>query len=139
LTVQQFAALVPEFTAHGVPVVRVFHSPVAALQGLTDLPLTVLADPHRDLYRQFGVQQSLWSLFHWRAWPRVLASRRAGLRPRWRDALRDGFRGLPADFLVGPDGLIERCHYGRIFTDHLPPQEALAWLSAAPVAGRRHR
>lgn len=115
--------------------VHVFRSPVAALAafgvGPHKVPFPVVADEKRVAYRLFRVPtgiSSLWSLLTGHALRRILEARRAGLKPRWRDALRDGIGGNPADFLIGPDGTIVRARYGRHFADSLLPAEALEWI-----------
>jgi hypothetical protein len=136
LSTRQFAARHAEFERLGVQLVQVFKSPVAALAplgaGSGRVPFDVVADPERLAYRLYGIPGSLlslWSLFTRRGLARALEARRAGLRPRRRDALRDGVGGSPADFLIGPDGGILRAHYGAHFVDSLPPDAALAWIT----------
>jgi peroxiredoxin len=116
----------------------VFRSPIVALHELATgdhrVPFDVVADPGRVAYRLYGVGgrlASLWSMVSGRALGRVREARRAGLKPDWRDALRDGISGNPADFLIGPDGRIVRARYGRHFADSLLPKEALEWLGTA--------
>lgn len=113
-------------------VVRIFHSPPEALQHLVAgheaVPFPVLADPEKRVYRLYGVSSSILGLLDPRGWGRAVAAARAGHKPDWRDTLRDGIGGLPADFQVGPDGRLERVHYGRTFTDSMQPGEVLAHL-----------
>ncbi len=112
--------------------VRVFHSPPEALahlvQGEGAVPFPVLADPRKRVYRLYGVATSFLGLLRPSGWGPALAAARAGYRPNWLDTLRDGIGGLPADFLIGPDGRVERVHYGRSFTDSMQPEEVLARL-----------
>jgi len=91
----------------------------------------VLADPKKQVYRLFGVGGSLLALFHRAALPRIRAARGSGLKSSWRDALRDGVGGSPADFLIGPDGRLLRARYGRHFADSITPATALEWIDAA--------
>ena len=142
LTTRQFAARHAEFERLGTTLVRVFKSPVAALaplgSGEARVPFDVVADPGRVAYRLYGISGSLlslWSLFARRGLARVVEARRAGLRPRRRDALRDGIGGSPADFLIGPDGGILRAHYGAHFTDAVLPAAALGWITEAQRSG----
>jgi hypothetical protein len=128
--VRQFAARHAEFERRGISLVRVFYSPRKALEfafGEEPLPFPVLADPDRQAYQAYGVEKSFWSLFKASAYSRVKTSRAHQLKPRWRDAIRDGFTGLPADFLVGGDQRILRVHYGTNHTDSLSPDHALSW------------
>lgn len=135
MTTRQFAARHAEFVRRGVDLVHLFHSPAPALAdfavGEQKVPFPVVADPGRVAYRLYGVGaglSSLWSLLTGVALRQIHEARRSGLRPKWRDALRDGIGGNPADFLIGADGRIERARYGRHFADSLEPEEALAWI-----------
>lgn len=128
---QQFAAHHQQFVQNQLQVVRVFHSPVNALQWVWEQeppPFPILADPERIAYGLFGVEKTLRSLLKFSAHRRVKESREARLKPRWRDAIRDGFTGLPADFLVGPEQTVLRAHYGKDFTDSLTVEDALDWI-----------
>jgi len=123
----------------GVGLVQVFHSPADALRELATgphaLPFPVVADPGKVAYRLFhvgGSWASLWSIATGRAFARTREAAASGLRPRWRDVLRDGAGGSPADFLIAPDGTVARAHYGAHFADSLSPAAALAWIDELP-------
>jgi peroxiredoxin len=122
-----------------VEVVHLFHSPPHALEGFARgpdaVPFPVLADPDRSVYRAWGVTGGITSLLHPGAWRRALEATRAGLRPRWRDALRDGIGICPSDFLVGADGTLEQAHYGAHFADSVPLGEVLSWLEGDGTRG----
>ncbi|MBM4014296.1 MAG: redoxin domain-containing protein [Planctomycetes bacterium] len=134
LSTRQFAARHAEFAARGVALVRLFHSPPEALQELVRgeraVPFTIVADPERVAYRAFGVGGSLFALLRPGALARIREARTHGLTPRWRDALRDGIGGCPADFLIGADGRLRAVRYGRHFADSLAPAAALGWIDA---------
>ncbi len=135
LSTRQFAARHAEFVRRDVNVVRIFHSPAEALRdhafGPHALPFPVLADPQKRVYREYGIRGSLLALFAPRALARIREARAHGIAPRWRDALRDGIGGSPADFLIGGDGKIVALHYGEHFADSIAPAAALAWIDAA--------
>ena len=135
LSTRQFAARHAEFVARDVALVRVFHSPAPALRdhavGPHALPFPVLADPEKRVYREYGIGSSWLALLKPGALARIREARAHGLAPRWRDALRDGIGGTPADFLIGRDGKIVALHYGTHFADSTPPAAALAWIDAA--------
>lgn len=138
LATRQFAARHPEFARRGVALVAVFRSPVAALRGYAEgpgaVPFPVLADPRREAARAWGVPGGWRALLSLRALRRVREARAAGLAPRWRDALRDGIGGSPADFLVGEEGRVVALHRGAHFADSIAPAVALAWIDAARTA-----
>jgi len=37
---------------------------------------------------------------------------------------------LPAEFLIGPDGTIDRAYYGKDIGDHLPIGEIDSWVES---------
>ncbi|MEU9406828.1 peroxiredoxin-like family protein, partial [Streptomyces sp. NPDC048281] len=101
-----------EIEAAGVREVVVFHSPAAELLPHTAaLPFVVVADPARRLYAEFGVERSPRALLGPRAWGPIVRAVLSGVREvvRGREHLpatspHGGRLGLPADFLVAPDG-----------------------------------
>lgn len=108
-----------EIEAVGIREVAVFHSPAALMvphQGR--LPFAVVADPDRVLYQEFGVERSIRANLHPRAWtaplrPQTWAVVASGLRAGATPGLHgDTTLGLPADFLIGPDGTVLAAHYG---------------------------
>ncbi len=137
-----------ELLAAGVREVAVFHSTAEDMlpyQG--ELPFAVIADPERKLYREFGVTTSPRALLHAKAWtaplnprvyPMVLRGLRAGGSPAPRHG--DSPLGLPADFLIGPDGQVLAAKYGRHANDQWSVDELLeAARSAATVMERAVR
>ncbi|MBC8327222.1 MAG: redoxin domain-containing protein [Planctomycetes bacterium] len=129
---RQFAARYDEFRDAGVEVLRVFPSPLKAMapyaEGSLRAPFPVLCDPQRRAFDAFGIERRFRGLLSLEGWRRSFAASKLVDKPKWSDMLRDGIRGLPADFLVGADGLIERAHYGQHFSDGLPVNEALDWI-----------
>lgn len=103
--------------------VAVFHSSIDTMRRHDHaLPFAVVADPEKRLYRQFGVEASLRSVIDPRAWgsmARGLATFGAG-RAAGESAL-----GLPADFLIGPGGVVRACKYGVHADDHWSVDEIL--------------
>src|SRR5258706_12816317 len=104
-----------EILAAGIREVVVFHSkrePMLEFQG--ELPFAAIADPEKKLYAEFGVgKMSPLSAFDPRSW-------RAGYRaltptPNLRGALGNGeeHMSLPADFLLGSDGVILTPQHGE--------------------------
>jgi peroxiredoxin len=120
-----------EIVAAGVREVVVFHSDAdTMLEFQGGLPFAAIADPEKELYAEFGVEKMS-----------PVAAFRAALSPRsWRAAARaltqapnlsgavgrgEEHFGLPADFLIGPDGLIHAARYGRYVDDHWSVDELL--------------
>jgi peroxiredoxin len=127
-----------EIETAGIREVVVFHSPAEELRRHTaDLPFAVVADPDKRLYAEFGVESAPRALFSPRAWgPVVRAVLRGGwevLRGRERlpAASQPGGRlGLPADFLIGPDGRTLAAKYGEHVYDQWPVDELLHLASS---------
>ncbi|MFU8853279.1 peroxiredoxin-like family protein [Micromonospora sp. SL1-18] len=131
-----------EIEAAGVREVVLFHSPADELrEHVAGLPFAVVADPDKRLYREFGVEPSVRSVLTPRAWGPILRavtrSAWAGLRGRERPpaAVPHGGRfGLPADFLVAPDGRVLAAKYGEHAYDQWSVDELLTLVSG--VTGR---
>ncbi|MEU6038606.1 peroxiredoxin-like family protein [Actinomadura sp. NPDC047616] len=135
-----------EIEAAGVREVAVFHSPAEELLPYAaDLPFAVVADPGKRLYREFGVEAGRRALLDPRVWgPILVAVSRSAVRVALRrdrtPAARQphGRLGLPADFLIAPDGRVVAAGYGRHAYDQWPVDELLALAAearrAAPVA-----
>lgn len=113
-----------ELVAAGIHEIAIFHSSPEAMrphQGA--LPFAAVADPARELYREFGVEQSPKAVLHPSAfttplrpaaWTAVARGLRAGGLPTPGGA---GALGLPADFLINPEGRVIAAHYGRHAND----------------------
>ncbi|HYQ62407.1 peroxiredoxin-like family protein [Actinophytocola sp.] len=120
LHLRSFVARHAEVQAAGVHEVVLFHTNTAALlPHVADLPFDVVADPAKDLYREFGVESSPRSLLHPKAWPWIVRAIAAGLpdvlherRPTPPRKPEGGRLGLPADFLIAPDGRVLASHHG---------------------------
>ncbi|WP_320774546.1 peroxiredoxin-like family protein [Streptomyces sp. CRN 30] len=131
-----------EIEAAGVREVVVFHSPPEELrEHVTDLPFAVVADPDKHLYREFGVESAPRALLDPRAWLPVARAVLSGawhvLRGRQRLPSRrqpNGRLGLPADFLIAPDGRVLAAHHGAHADDQWPVDELLRLASTnAPL------
>jgi alkyl-hydroperoxide reductase/thiol specific antioxidant family protein len=131
-----------EIEAAGIREVLVFHSPADELrEHVADLPFAVIADPAKHLYAEFGVEASLRSLLHPRAWlpiiRGVLRSSVAIARGRERGPAGrpvGGRFGLPADFLIAPDGTTVASKYGRHAYDQWSVDELLRHAARRPVS-----
>ncbi|WP_194831858.1 peroxiredoxin-like family protein [Nocardia sp. XZ_19_369] len=131
-----------EITAANIREVVVFHSSAAELRKYTeDIPLDLIADPTRELYREFGVESSPRALLDPRGWPTILRgvahAALATLRkkqPAPPTKPEGGNLGLPADFLIAPDGRVLAAKHGVHVDDQWSVDELLA---LAPVSEHR--
>ena len=126
LHLQSFSRRHREIAAAGIREVIVFHSKADDLRPYTaDLPFAVIADPDKRLYLEFGVESSPRALLDPRAWPSILR----GIIHSFVSIVRDkqpvpsltphgGRFGLPADFLIAPDGRVLARKYGNHADDH---------------------
>jgi hypothetical protein len=130
-----------EIEAAGIHEVIVFHSTKDELLTYQDeLPFAVIADPAKDLYRQFGVERQRRALTDRRT-IRILAkaeaaSMRAAVKKRRLPAPLQptgGFLGLPAEFLVDAGGTVVAAKYGEHAYDQWSVDELLALAAAQPV------
>jgi peroxiredoxin len=122
-----------EIRSHGIREVVVFHATAGELaKHEAELPFPLIADPERVLYRRLGVERRLRSLLS----PRALGAAIAGLAAALgkhstkRGLLgpvkpTGGRLGLPADFLIAPDGRINALNYGRHAYDQWTVDELL--------------
>src|SRR5437870_11552082 len=109
-----------EIRSHGIREVVVFHSTGAELAKYeAELPFPLVADPERHLYRRFGVERRPGSLLSGHALRAAIAGQTAALARR--STMRalgpikptGGPFGLPADFLIAPDGRLAAVKYGQ--------------------------
>ncbi|GAC1652986.1 MAG: peroxiredoxin-like family protein [Mycobacterium sp.] len=121
-----------QIVAAGVREVVVFHSSAEAMREFQgDLPFTTIADPDKELYREFGVEASPKALLHPRAWAAATRGMR-GLSPRGAAGLGEKHTGLPADILIGSNGRVLAAKYGSHADDQWSVDELLNFASAAP-------
>jgi peroxiredoxin len=126
-----------EVSVAGIREVVVFHSGAETmLEFQSDLPFAAIADPEKRLYAEFGVEKmaptaaviAALSPRSWRA-----AGRALWRAPSLRGATGKGEEhlGLPADFLIGPDGRVLASKYGRYVDDHWTVDELLGLAARA--------
>ena len=127
---RQIVARLPELQAAGVTEVVVFHSTrQEVIRYERDLPLTVVADPKKDLYRRFGVERSIMALLRaWRTLPRAVAGATVtAVRARQLPPLSPtgGELGRPADILIANTGRVVGVKYGTHAADQWSVDELL--------------
>lgn len=131
-----------ELVAASIREVAVFHSSEDELMPFCgELPFETIADSEKRLYRKFGIQSSPTALFTPSvSIPIVRGVLRSLIRFLRRKAPlpslnpNGGRFGLPADFLIGPDGTLIACHYGAHAYDQWSVDEILALSRAAAYA-----
>ncbi len=89
-------------------------------------PFRVAADPEQEVFEKFGSETS-WAgeLRTAVNLPKMMkALAQAKMNPLGID---DMPHRMPSEYLIDPDGLVARVHYGREFDDGFPIQEVLEW------------
>jgi len=130
-----------EIRSHGIQEVVAFHSTAAELaKHEAELPFPLIADPERELYRRLGVERRPSSLLSTRALRAAIAGQTAALgnRSTKRGALgpikpTGGRLGLPADFLIAPDGRVAALKYGQHAYDQWTVDELLDHAHPVPA------
>jgi peroxiredoxin len=134
LHMHEVASRHDEITRAGVTEVVVFHSAADRLRRyVADLPFAVVADPDRKLYREFGVHNSIRGMLN-----RNVASavgrgiRQARSARSLAGALgpTENHLGMPADFLIAPDGAVVARKYGEHADDQWSVDELIRLATA---------
>jgi peroxiredoxin len=140
LHLRSIARRYDEIRSHGIREVVVFHSTVAELAKYeAALPFPLIADPQRHLYQRFGVESRPGSLLSGRALRAAVAGQTAALARR--STMRalgpirptGGLFGLPADFLIAPDGRLAAVKYGQNAYDQWTVDELLEHAGLVPA------
>jgi peroxiredoxin len=130
---RDFIRLYPIFERASIEVVSVFGSSEDALPngvGKQNPPYPCLADPKDRVYAQYGVERSLLGIMTMKN----MAAIKEGMAVRDAfDMTANGMDGevtrMPAEFLISPDGVIERTHYHAFAADFLPMDTLMSdWL-----------
>ncbi|MDV6013602.1 peroxiredoxin-like family protein [Haloechinothrix sp. LS1_15] len=126
LHLRSIASRHEEIRAANVCEVVVFHSSAETMRRYhDDMPYTAIADPERHLYAEFGVTTSPRAFLDPRGW--ASAMRGVVHQRSLRGAVGDGetHLGLPADFLIDPDGTVLAAKYGAYADDQWSVDELL--------------
>ena len=134
LRIQRLITHYPVLTQQGLAIIAVFESPrerMLEYVAQQDAPFPLVADPQAELYTLYGVETSEAKVAQTMAMPEtdVAVQTAAALGFALTPEPGSNFNRMPADFLIGPDGVVLRAHYANFITDHLPfeaIQQALA-------------
>jgi peroxiredoxin len=139
-----------EIEAAGIREIVVFHSPTEELKvHALDLPFSVIADPDKQLYAEFGAEHSVRSLLDprvwwvivlgvlFRLWEMIFARK---LAPSLH--ITGGRLGLPADLLISTNGTVIASKYGVHAYDQWSVDELLGlipWQKSLPSTWQNGR
>jgi peroxiredoxin len=113
-----------EIKSAGIREVIFFHSTKEELEPLQDgVPFDLVADAGKVYYKEFGVETSLAFFLNAQA---IGAAVRGIFRRDFSLKMTGGPLGLPADFLIEPDGRVRAAKYGRHAYDQWSVDELLA-------------
>jgi peroxiredoxin len=122
-----------ELEEAGVQEIIFFHSGEEDLRKyMGDLPLALVADPQKTLYREFGVEASLRNFLKREAWPPIFRGIAYGLGELRRGApmppviARGGRHGMPCDILIEPSGIVVDAKYGAHVDDQWSVDDVLS-------------
>ena len=125
LHLRSFARRNRDLSARDIREIIFFHaSREALLTYHADLPFAIVADPHRQYYRRFGVEYDVRALLHPAA---LIAMVRGGIAARRAPLPEQALTafGLPADFLIDARGRVLASKYARHADDQWSVDEVL--------------
>lgn len=140
LHIQNFIQNHQTLLSNGIQEVAVFHSTKASLLSHhAEAPFPLIADPDKLLYREFGVEQSIFSILHPRAWV-------AGIKGLFVPSIGlpnfgESVIGLPADFLINNLGKVVAFKYGTHAYDQWELEEVIDLVNSIskPYETLQHR
>ena len=109
-----------EFKSKGLKVIGVFQSPLESFDEYVrkqNPPFPLVSDPEETLYKIYGLEASLGAFLSPKNLAYAAEAAKAGLLAM---APEGTMTRIPADFLIGPDGVIKDVFYGEIIADHIP-------------------
>ena len=96
-------------------------------------PFEVICDPEKKFYREFGVESSIAAIFSWATWKAAFEGMLLPGQPKFVPPPVGGRLGLPADFLIAPDGKIIDSHYGTHAYDQWSVEDVLGRATSVRV------
>lgn len=129
LRVHQLVSRFPTLHARGLEMLAFFQSPAETIYryvGKQNAPFPIVPDPRLEVYRLYGVEGSLSGFLKGGL---KIGDMVSAVRKGFLPGKMDGVKTMvPADFLIGPDLLVEKAYYGKDIGDHMPVLEIEAWL-----------
>ena len=111
----------------GVQLVFLFESSSEKLassvfhQGISPWPL--IGDPEKNIYRQFGVEQSTTKMMRTIVSSNVSKAKKYTRDFNLPEDKEASMNLIPADFFIDEDFRIVKAHYGKHLDDHVPIEE----------------
>lgn len=138
LRVHRLIQKYPAYQQKGLAIVAVFESPrenMLQYVGKQDAPFPLIANPAADLYDLYGVEVSDAKMQATMAAPnaKTIVQEAADNGFVLTPEAGSNFQRIPADFLIGADGIVQRAFYAELVGEHLPFEEIEAYLETAGV------
>ena len=112
-------------------IIAIFDSPIDHLIRSTqkhNAPFEILADEKFKYFNIYGVEKSLWKFFVGSVlnFHRLIQASLKGFVPI---QFKGSLLTVPVDILVNEKTIIEKVHYGRNTTDHMPIEDILSFAN----------
>lgn len=118
-----------EYAPNGVDAIAVFQSPVKSMKKYVsqhEAPFEIVSDPKYKWYKAMGVKTS------WLGFAMGAANLKQAKEATAEGLMRINPEGpvnrLPADFLIGANGVVQKVYYGVNISDHIPFEEISRWI-----------
>jgi len=129
MRVHQLISEYDKFQESNMEMLGFFQSPKKSILeyvGKQDSPFPIIPDPKRKVYKDYGIESSLWGYIKGGAIK--LGKMLKALKGFGLGRMEGNKTLIPADFLIGPDLKIEVAYYGKDIGDHIPIEEIHKWL-----------
>lgn len=117
------------YSPRGINALAIFQSPIDKMEKYLeehDAPFEMISDPRYRWYKAFGLERS------WGGFMKSMTKPIATVRSINKGYMRidpDGVvNRLPADFLIGPNGIIEDAFYAKDISEHIPFERINNWI-----------
>lgn len=117
-----------KFSSKGIAIIAFFSSSAAEIReyaGQQNPPFPIIPDPKFNVYSEYGVEKSfkakLRTMKNLKQVRKAMASEYFSMKSFSKENV------VPADFMISNELIIDRVHYGKEFSDHIPIEEVLNW------------
>lgn len=139
LRVHQLIQNFPNLQNEGLNILAFFESSKDMIQkyvGQQHAPFPIVADSEKAFYRLYGVESSwtgtLRGLLRFSDFSNAAKAGLMFFHPH------NDVTVLPADFLIGPDLVIQTAYYGKDIGDHLPIEEIYHFVGVGEVHAEKN-
>lgn len=119
-----------EYEPAGIEAIAVFQSPIKSMEKYLsqhEPPFEIIGDPKMKWYKIMGVKTSWLGMAKGAA--NLAQAREATKKGLMRIDPEGPTNRIPADFLIGADGIVETAYYGSDISDHIPFETIENWIN----------